>query len=200
MAVQPIWAMIFFERSPRYVTLEKAQELSAYAADRIIKVAVTVDADDQLLDQIVEKVKPDMLQFHGNETPEQIFASKARYGLPVVKAIPVRESGDLEWQSPTLVSSTNFFLMQSHRKVRNFLAVMVCHLTGRLCAEFDLGTPYMLSGGLDVQNIEDAIALSDAVAIDVSSGVECAPGEKDISKIEAFLTKIKQSEKTGSNA
>lgn len=192
--------MIFFEKSPRHVSIEKAAELSAHAADRIVKVAVTVDADEDYLDQIVEMVQPDMLQFHGSETPQHLSSVKARYGLPVMKAIPVRGSEDLEVARPYVGIVDEFLFDAKPPEGSELPGGNGVPFDWQIMHQLDLDAPYMLSGGLDVHNIDDAIALSDVVAIDVSSGVERAPGEKDIDMIEAFLMQIKQSEKTGSDA
>ena len=192
--------MIFFEKSPRYVTLEKAAELSSHAGNRIVKVAVTVDADDQYLDQIVERVKPDMLQFHGSETPERVSAVKARYGLPIMKALPVRESGDLDAAKPYMGIVDGFLFDAKPPEGADLPGGNGVPFDWKIMRQFDCDTPYMLSGGLNVKNIDEAIALSDTVAIDVSSGVEISPGEKDVDMIKAFLTKINECEMTGSNA
>lgn len=182
--------MIFFAKSPRHVSVEDAAQLSVHAGERIIKVAVSVNADDDYLDQIVQLVKPDMLQLHGSESVERVEEIKARYGLPVIKAAAIRETQDIE-AARKYIGKVDYFLFDAKPPAGS-------ELPGGNGVAFDWeimdqwpeNVPYMLSGGLDAKNIETAITASGTKAVDISSGVECAPGVKDLQLIREFLGKI----------
>ncbi|MGI9351537.1 MAG: phosphoribosylanthranilate isomerase [Rhizobiaceae bacterium] len=182
--------LIFFEKSPRHVTVYSAAKLSRHAGNRIVKVAVSVDADDTYLDQIVEAVKPDLLQFHGHETPDRLREIKSRYGIPVMKAIAVREADDIE-QAKGYIDIADMFLFDAK-------APEGSEVPGGNGIAFDWtimdqwvsDVPYMLSGGLNAGNVHEALKLSGADAIDISSGVETVPGRKDPKLIREFLDGI----------
>ena len=166
----------------------KPARLREAARGKAKVVAVTVDADDAFLDEIVAPMQPDMLQLHGTETPERVAEVKARYGLPVMKAFSVSEAADLEADralssaSPTASCST-----PSRRKAPSCRAATASSFDWRLLAGLDAGVDYMLSGGLNAANIGDALRLANPPGIDISSGVESAPGVKDLALIEQFL-------------
>jgi len=176
----------FFPKSPRYVTLEQARILALVAPEGMCKVALTVDADDTLLDNIVTAMPIDMLQLHGHETPERVAEVKARYGLPVMKVIGVQDEGDL---APLLD-----FSMVADQILVDAKAPKGAALPGgnglpfdwRLVAQRRWLRPWMLAGGLTAENVAEAIRLTNARQVDVSSGVESAPGVKDAAKIAAF--------------
>ena len=182
--------LIFFDKSPRHVSVEKAAQLSRHAGDRITKVAITVNAEDAYLDEIVKHVKPDMLQLHGSETPERVSELKARFGLPVIKAIAVRENDDLK-KAESYVDIADMMLFDAR-------APDDSDLPGGNGVAFDWNimdqwsdnVPYMLSGGLNVHNIGEALSRSGANAIDVSSGVESSPGKKEETLIRDFLAVV----------
>jgi len=178
---------VFFPPSPRNIVLATARALGVRVAGRAKKVALSVDADDALLDAVVEALAPDMLQLHGKETPERVGALKRRFGLPVMKAIAVEAKGDLAAATAYIgVADRLLFDARPPRKATR---------PGGLGKSFDwtllqnlaLGLPFMLSGGLDVGNVGEALRITRAPAVDVSSGVERAPGEKDPDKIRAFV-------------
>lgn len=178
---------VFFPPSPRHVDDEAARALGERVGARAGKVALTVDADDALLERIVGALKPDMLQLHGKESPERVWALKARYGLPVMKAIPVETAGDL--------SAVAHYRAAADRLLFDARAPRAATRPGGLGKTFDWillqgldpGLPYMLSGGLDAGNVAEALRITRAPGVDVSSGVEHAPGEKDPGKIRAFV-------------
>lgn len=182
--------MIFFEKSPRNLDLAKAAELSTQAAGRIARVAVTVNADDGYLDAIVSVTTPEMLQLHGGEPPQRVEQIKARYGLPVMKAIAVREAADLD-NAKAYLGIADLFLFDAK-------APEDSEVPGGNGVAFDWeimdhwpdNVPYMLSGGLNAENVADAIEHSGATAIDVSSGVESGPGIKEPALIERFLALV----------
>jgi phosphoribosylanthranilate isomerase len=178
---------VFFPPSPRNLWLKGARVLGERAQGRARKVALTVDANDETLGDIVAALKPDMLQLHGSETPERVVAARTRFGLPVMKALPLAERADL---SP----------IRMYAKVADWLlfdarAPVDATRPGGLGKPFDWtllkgvapGVPFMLSGGLDAGNVAEAIAITRAPGVDVSSGVERSPGEKDVGKIRAFI-------------
>ncbi|MDE2578850.1 MAG: phosphoribosylanthranilate isomerase [Hyphomicrobiales bacterium] len=178
---------VFFPPSPRHLEPQTAAPLGALAAGHARKVALTVDADDALFDAIVAALDPDMLQLHGRETPERARALRARYNRPVMKALGVSEAADLA-SARNYAGAADWLLFDAKppraatRPGGNGLAFDWTILRG-----FDAGLPWMLSGGLDADNIAHALAASGARALDVSSGVESAPGVKDAGKIRAFI-------------
>ena len=178
---------VFFAKSPRNVTLPEARLAALAAPPGLARVALTVDADDATLDAIVEAVPLDMLQLHGHETPDRVAHVRARYGLPVMKAIGIADEGDL----PAIFafSSVADQLLIDAKPPRgaalpggNGLAFDWRLLAGRRWLR-----PWMLAGGLTANNVAEAVRLTGARQVDVSSGVESAPGVKDAAKIAAFV-------------
>lgn len=194
---------IFFPKSPRNVDPGEAGRLRAMArgpstagqkaraqGEGVKAVAVTVDADDAALDAIVKAMSPDMLQLHGSETPERVAAVKARYGLPVMKALSVREAGDLE-AIALYRGVADRFLLDAKPPVGSELpGGNGLPFDWRLLAGLDAGVDYMLSGGLNAANIGEALRLTNPPGIDISSGVESAPGVKDAALIENFFRAV----------
>lgn len=185
---------VFFGPSPRNLGLEAARTLGAQVQGRAGKVALTVDAtDDKLLD-IVGTLKPDMLQLHGKETPERVVAVRTRFGLPVMKALPIAERADL--------SPIRIYAKVADRLLFDARPPKDATRPGGLGKPFDWtllrgidpGVPFMLSGGLDAGNVAEAIAITRASGVDVSSGVERTPGEKDPDKIRAFIRAVRLAE------
>jgi len=178
---------VFFAPSPRNVSLHAARELATQVKGRAEKVALIVDADDAMLSNIVDVLQPDLLQLHGRETPARVSAIAQRFGLPVMKVLPIETKADLAAIPPYLKVADRLL----------FDARPPCDATrpGGLGKPFDwhllegldLSIPFMLSGGLDPQNVAQAIGITRAGAVDVSSGVESAPGVKDPDKIRAFI-------------
>jgi phosphoribosylanthranilate isomerase len=178
---------VFFPPSPRDLGVEAARALGERVRGRAKKVALSVDATDAELDRVVEALKPDMLQLHGEETPERVARVRSRFRLPVMKALPIEQKSDL---APIRI----------YEKVADWLlfdgrAPREATRPGGLGKTFDwtvlenidLKIPFMLSGGLDASNVAEALRITGAPAVDVSSGVERAPGEKDPDKIRAFI-------------
>jgi phosphoribosylanthranilate isomerase len=178
---------VFFPASPRHVASEAAIELGRLASGRATKVALTVDADDATLERIVAALRPDVLQLHGKESPERVAALKARFGLPVMKAIPVEVQADLELVADYAdVADRLLFDARAPREATR-PGGLGRPFDWQLLQNIDPGIPFMLSGGLDAENIAEALRLTRAGGVDVSSGVERAPGEKDAVKIRAFV-------------
>ena len=178
---------VFFAASPRHLGLEAARALGDRVNGRAGKVALTVDANDETLLGIVDALKPDMLQLHGSETPERVAVVRSRFGLPVMKALPIAERGDL--------SPIHLYAGVADRLIFDARAPEAATRPGGLGKPFDwmllkgvdLGIPFMLSGGLDAGNVTEALRITRAPGVDVSSGVERAPGEKDPDKIRVFI-------------
>jgi phosphoribosylanthranilate isomerase len=178
---------VFFPPSPRNVEPAAARALGRRVGGRAGKVALTVDAEDALLEQIVETLAPDLLQLHGKETPQRVTAVKARFGIPVMKAIAVEAHADL--------AAVDRYVAVADRLLFDARAPREATRPGglgkpfdwRLLRALDPGIPFMLSGGLDAGNVAQALSITRAPGVDVSSGVERLPGEKDLDKIRAFV-------------
>jgi phosphoribosylanthranilate isomerase len=178
---------VFFPKSPRHIDWGKARALGAQARGRAKIVALSVDADDETLARIVEALSPDLMQLHGSETPSRVKRIGELCSLPTMKAIGVASRGD-------------FGEAEAYEGVADYLLIDAkppkdAALPGgngrpfdwSLTRDFHVPRPWLLSGGLDPDTVEAAIALSGAHGVDVSSGVESAPGVKDPAKIKAFV-------------
>lgn len=183
---------VFFPPSPRHVAFDTARVLGQRVRGRAQKVALSVDADDALLDAVVEALRPDLLQLHGKETPARLAALRARFSLPVMKAIPVEAKADLAAVATYKASADRllFDARAPHEATRP--GGLGKAFDWRLLENLDPGLPFMLSGGLDAGNVGEALCITRAPGVDVSSGVECAPGEKDPDKIRAFIRAARQ--------
>jgi phosphoribosylanthranilate isomerase len=178
---------VFFPPSPRHLGFEAARLLGERVEGRARKVALSVDANDAELGKFIEALRPDMLQLHGKETPERVAVLRSRFGMPVMKALPVAQKSDL--------SPVRLYAQVADRILFDARAPLDATRPGglgrpfdwRLLENLDIGVPFMLSGGLDAQNVAEAITTTRAPSVDVSSGVERAPGEKDAEKIRAFV-------------
>lgn len=178
---------VFFPHSPRNVAAAEARALGDRVKGRAGKVMLSVDADDALFDAVIETLRPDMLQLHGQETPARVAALKARYGLPVMKALPIETAADLA-AIPTFAAAADRLLFDARApKDATRPGGLGKPFDWRLLEALDPGLPFMLSGGLDAANLAEALRLTRAPGVDVSSGVERAPGEKDPDKIRAFI-------------
>jgi phosphoribosylanthranilate isomerase len=178
---------VFFPPSPRSLDLEAARTLGARVRGRARKVALSVDADDDFLAASIAALKPDMLQLHGKETPERVAAVHARFGLPVMKALPIAERADLApIRRYADVADRLLFDARAPREATR-PGGLGKSFDWTLLAGIDPGVAFMLSGGLDARNVADALRITQAPAIDVSSGVEHRPGDKDPDKIRAFV-------------
>jgi phosphoribosylanthranilate isomerase len=182
---------IFFQKSPRNVDPIEAGRLREIARGRAKAVAVTVDADDQTLDHIVASMTPDMLQLHGHETVERVAGVKASYGLPVMKAFAVREAADIDAIAP-YIGVADRFLFDAKPPVGSELpGGNGVSFDWRLLAGLEGRVDYMLSGGLNAANIGEALRLTNPPGIDISSGVESAPGVKDVALIDGFFRAVR---------
>lgn len=178
---------VFFAKSPRHVSLDEAKALGQIVGSRAKKVALSVDADDAALADIEKALKPDFHQLHGHETPARVAAIRAKFGRPVIKAIGIAEAADLE--TARAYETAADWLLLDAKPPKNAALPGGNGLTfdWQLLAGLDLEKPFMVSGGLDPSNVGEAIAISHPAGVDVSSGVETAPGVKDPAKIRAFI-------------
>jgi phosphoribosylanthranilate isomerase len=178
---------VFFPKSPRNLTLAEAKVLALAAPVGLAKVALLVDATDVALDTLVAEVPLDMLQLHGHESPERVAEVRARYGLPVMKAVGVAGEADLAGlQEMSLAADQLLIDAKPHPGAAlpggNGLSFDWRLLVGRKWLR-----PWMLAGGLTPANVAEAVRLTGARQVDVSSGVESAPGVKDPARIAAFV-------------
>jgi phosphoribosylanthranilate isomerase len=187
---------VFFPPSPRHLGFEAARGLGARVRGRAQKVALSVDADDDWLAASIEALKPDMLQLHGKETPDRVVMVRTRFGLPVIKALPIAERSDL--------TPIRLYAGVADRLLFDARAPREATRPGGLGKSFDWqllqnvkpGVPFMLSGGLDPGNVAEALRITRAPGVDVSSGVERAPGDKDPDKIRAFIRAARDADGT----
>jgi phosphoribosylanthranilate isomerase len=185
---------VFFPPSPRHLSLETARELGRQAKGRAAKVALAVDADDATLANIVETLQPDLLQLHGMETIARLRDIKQKFGLPVMKALPVETAADLTpLAGYAAVADRILFDARAPKEATRpggLGAVFDWHLLEKL----DLQLPFMVSGGLHVGNVAEAVRATRTGGVDVSSGVERSPGVKDPEIIRAFIRAARSSE------
>jgi phosphoribosylanthranilate isomerase len=178
---------VFFPASPRHIGLNTARDLGRQAKGRALKVALTVDADDATLANVVEALQPDILQLHGRETVARLRDIKQTFGLQVMKAIAVETQADLA-ALPGYAAVADRILFDARAPAEatrpgGLGAVFDWHVLENL----DLKRPFMVSGGLHAGNVAEAVRVSRAGGVDVSSGVERAPGVKDPEMIRAFI-------------
>lgn len=179
---------VFFPRSPRHVELDEAVRLAAAARGRAKIVALVVDPDDALIEAIATRLAPDLLQLHGHESPARVAEIAARSGLPIMKVVPVAEAADLAVVPAYVPHVTRLLFDAKPPKTPEALpGGNGLPFDWRLIRGLDPGRPIMLSGGLTPENVAQAIAATGVAAVDVSSGVERAPGVKDPEKIAAFI-------------
>ncbi len=178
---------VFFAKSPRNVSLEQAYELALVVPDGVAKVALTVNADNAALDEIVAHVPLDMLQLHGSESAARVVEVRSRYGLPVMKAVGVADTDDLAALDIYGQVADQLLVDAKPPKGAALPGGNGLSFDWRLIAGRRWSCPWMLAGGLTPANVAEAIRLTGARQVDVSSGVESAPGRKDSALIEAFI-------------
>lgn len=178
---------VFFPPSPRHLMLGAAEQLGRQVQGRALKVALSVDADDALLENSIEALRPDLLQLHGKETVARVRDIKARFKLPVMKVIPVETRADLATVSGYAAVADRILFDTRAPQDATRPGGRGVTFDWRLLDGIDLAVPFMVSGGLDVANVADAVRITRAGGVDVSSNVESAPGVKDPDKIRAFI-------------
>ncbi|MFZ1814835.1 MAG: phosphoribosylanthranilate isomerase [Rhizobiaceae bacterium] len=185
---------IFFEKSPRNVSVNRAAILANKARGHVKTVAVTVDASDAVLDAIVDVMRPDMLQCHGGELPARIAQLKARFDLPVIKAFSIRSAEDFDRIDP-YEGIADLFLFDAKPPAGSQLpGGNGVSFDWSLMDRLDRDLPYMLSGGIGAANVEFAVRRVRPPGLDVSSGVESAPGVKDPALVREFLARVRKLE------
>lgn len=181
---------IFFAKSPRNIEPDIAGKLADAVRGQVKIVAVTVNADNDELDEIIALLRPDILQLHGSESPDRVLTIKAVYGLPVMKAFAVREADDLKKIDPYIGIVDRFLFDAKPPAGSDLPGGNGVSFDWNIMDTLDGGVDYMLSGGLNKDNIAEALAITKAPGIDVSSGVESAPGVKDLTLIDAFFDAV----------
>ena len=178
---------MFFPPSPRNLTIDAARPLALAAPPGLAKVAVVVNADDATLDAITEALPLDMLQLHGHESPDRVAEIRARYGLPVMKVVGVADEGDLAALFDYSTIADQLLIETKPAKGAALPGGNGLPFDWRLVAGRRWLRPWMLAGGLTPDNVAEAIRLTNVRQVDVSSGVESAPGVKDHARIAAFV-------------
>jgi len=179
--------VVFYEKSPRFVTIDRAAELFDMVPEEIGRVGLFVNPDNALLDQVMNNLRLDYFQLHGTESPERVEEIRLEYGMPVIKAIAVGSAEDLD-AAHAYADVADWLLFDAKapagadRPGGNAVSFDWTLLSGRKWP-----CPWMLAGGLTPENVAEAVRLSGARAVDVSSGVESSPGVKDFEKIDAFI-------------
>ena len=189
--------LVFFPRSPRNLSLDAAASLATQSPQALTLTALLVDPDDALLDAVIHRVKPRLLQLHGSETPARIAGIRARTGLPVMKALSIAAKEDL--------APLSQFEAVADMLLFDAKAPAGSHLPGGNGIVFDWtilkdvrpAKPWMLSGGLTPENVTEALKVLNSYAVDISSGVEDSPGSKSPDKMRAFIEAVKNFTQTG---
>lgn len=183
--------LVFYPASPRHVTIEEAAWFAEHiksrsVAKKVMSVALMVDPDDPLLEQVISVVSPDMLQLHGSETPERVSAVKERTKIPVIKALAVSSESDFNIV-PAYDAVADWLLFDAKPAPGGLPGGTGKSFDWSLLKGRSFSRPWMLSGGLTPENVGEALAVLSPDAVDVSSGVEAARGVKDPAKIRAFI-------------
>jgi phosphoribosylanthranilate isomerase len=183
---------VFFPPSPRNIAFGTARTLSARVRGRALKAALSVDAGDALLAEIIENLAPDLLQLHGRESPERVSAIRHRFGVPVMKALPIAAHGDLSRIADYETLADRLLFDARPPLAASRPGGLGRTFDWRLLRNLETAVPFMLSGGLDAGNVAEALRITCAPGVDVSSGVERAPGEKDPEMIRAFVHAVRR--------
>ena len=185
---------VFFPPSPRHVGLDIARELGRQAKGCAIKVALSVDADDALLGNSIEALQPQILQLHGHESVARIRDIKQKFGLPVMKALAVETTTDLAALPGYAAVCDRILFDAKPPRDATRPGGLGAPFDWHLLEGLDLKLPFMVSGGLNAGNVAEALRITHAGGVDISSGVESAPGIKDPDMIRAFIRAARASE------
>lgn len=186
---------VFFPPSPRHLALETARELGRMVKQRAIKAALTVDADDAMLESIVAALQPDIMQLHGRESVARVAEIRRNFGREVMKALPVERAADLAILRQYVPVADRILFDARPPKGATRPGGLGAVFKWQLLEKLDLSLPFMVSGGLHAGNVTEAVRITRAGGVDVSSGVERAPGVKDIDMIRDFIRAARASEK-----
>lgn len=178
---------VFFGKSPRNVSFEQARALAVEVPIGVAKVALTVNADDAMLNQLTEVVPLDMIQLHGSETPKRVSEVRALTGLPVMKAVGIASAEDVDALDAYAEVADQLLVDAKPAPEGALPGGNGLSFDWRLISNRRWSVPWMLAGGLTPDNLAEAIRLTGARQVDVSSGVESAPGIKDVDAIRAFI-------------
>jgi phosphoribosylanthranilate isomerase len=185
---------VSFPRSPRHIDVAVMSDLADVARGRAQTVVLTVDADEKILDPIVRQVQPDWLQLHGGESTDAVEALKLAFGIPVMKALPIATRGDLD-RIPRYAAVADRILFDARPpKDATRPGGLGVAFDWHLLENLDLAEPFMVSGGLHAGNVAEAVRVTRAGGVDVSSGVERTPGIKDPEMIRAFIHAARSNE------
>jgi phosphoribosylanthranilate isomerase len=187
---------VFFPPSPRHVGLDAARALGKRIKGRAVKVALSVDADDALLANSIDALQPQILQLHGNESVARIRDIKQKFGLPVMKVLAIESAADLAALPGYAAVSDRILFDAKAPKDATRPGGLGAVFDWRLLASLDLKLPFMVSGGLNAGNVAEALRIIHAGGVDISSGVETAPGIKDPDMIRAFIRAARATEES----
>ncbi len=181
----------FFARSPRYVAPDTVGDLARHVPAAVVKVGLFVEPDDDMLEAVLAVAPLDMLQLHGHETPERAIEIRDRFGLPIMKVIGIGEVADLATADGFAGAADRLLLDTKPPKDADRPGGNAIAFDWAILQDWTPPLPWMLAGGLTPGNVVDAIRVSGAAAVDVASGVESTPGNKDIDAIHAFIAAAK---------
>ena len=179
--------LVFFPRSPRNLSFADARWVAQGVPEGLCRVALTVDADDDFLSSLLDQVPVDMLQLHGHESPERVAEIRARFQRPVMKAVGLASEEDLAALTDYAGVADQLLVDAAAPDGAEVPGGNGVAFDWRLLRGMHLSVPWMLAGGLTPANVAEAVRLTGAGQVDVSSGVEQAPGHKDHDKIAAFV-------------
>ncbi len=182
-----LFGFVFYKPSPRYVSAEKAAALASLCAPHIERVAMLVDADDAIVDMALAALSPHWLQLHGAETPERVAQIKLRSHCSIIKALPVAQAADLA-RARDYEACVDWFLFDARPPEGGLSGGNGKAFDWTALNAYDGSKPYLLAGGLTADNVADALRISGASMVDISSGVETAPGVKDAALMQQFVT------------
>jgi len=178
---------VHFAKSPRHLEVERIGDLVRLVDGRAETVIVTVNPDDALVQRFAEEARPDWLQLHGKEAPERVAETKAKTGLKVMKALPVAEAADLQAIGLYRDVADRILLDSKRPKGSVLPGGNGVSFDWTLLDSLDPELAYMLSGGIDATNVAEAVRIARPSGIDISSGVESAPGVKDVGRLNLFF-------------
>jgi len=181
---------VFYEKSIRNLRIDEATILAKYARDKLSIVALFVNAEENFIEEVVSKIKPDFIQLHGSETIEMCEYIYRKFGIPIIKAIQISSIDDFE-TARMFSGKVNKILFDTKLNIKKLSGISKATIDWDIFKNLDINNEWMLAGGLNVYNIRNAIFKTHAKSIDISGGVEISPGEKSPNLIKNFLHKVK---------
>jgi phosphoribosylanthranilate isomerase len=182
---------VFFPASPRHLSYAAARRLAQQVRGRALKVALSVDAAEDELSAMIEALQPDYLQLHGSESPESVRETRRRFGIPIIKALPISAPADVARMANYVNVADRLIFDARPPQAATRPGGLGQRFDWHLLEHIDTDKPIMLSGGLDATNVAEALRITRAGGVDVSSGVERVPGVKDAEKIRAFVAAVR---------